>query len=208
MSELAMPCGTCGKDVRTPRQWLACREHFVADIKRLKMEVEGLERFRELRTRHGQELADRTTQLANAEAELRRYENTPPSGDFSIGSKYWPGISKLIEECGEVVQVGGKLLGSRGEVEHWDGSNLKDRLEDEIGDVLAACSFVVQKNGLNAQKISSRHHEKLKLFLSWQLEQATKPAASCRDCGHKKIGDAMVCEKCGAWPEGSARETS
>lgn len=69
-----MPCGTCGKDVRTPRQWLACREHFVADIKRLKMEVEGLERFRDLRTRHGQELADRTTQLANAQAELSRYE--------------------------------------------------------------------------------------------------------------------------------------
>lgn len=42
LGDLAMPCGTCGKDVRTPRQWLACRAHFVADIKRLKREVKAL----------------------------------------------------------------------------------------------------------------------------------------------------------------------
>lgn len=29
---------------------------------------------------------------------------------FSIGSKRWPGISKLIEECGEVLQIAGKLM--------------------------------------------------------------------------------------------------
>lgn len=33
------------------------------------------------------------------------------SGDFSIGGTLWPGLSKLIEECGEVLQVGGKLIG-------------------------------------------------------------------------------------------------
>jgi len=93
------------------------------------------------------------------------------SGDFSIGSNYWPGISKLIEECGEVVQVGGKLLGSRGEVEHWDGSNLKERLEDEIADVLAACRFVTQLNGLDIDKIMDRRSEKLSLFLKWHQEQ-------------------------------------
>ncbi len=36
------------------------------------------------------------------------------SGDFSIGSDIWPGISKLIEEAAEVGQVCGKLIGSGG----------------------------------------------------------------------------------------------
>jgi NTP pyrophosphatase (non-canonical NTP hydrolase) len=117
--------------------------------------------------RHLQWASDRQLLIERISGETR----PRGSGDFSIGSQYWPGISKLIEECGEVVQVGGKLLGSRGEVEHWDGSNLRGRLEDEIGDVLAACSFVVQNNGLNEERISGRHHEKLKLFCLWHQEQ-------------------------------------
>ena len=40
---------------------------------------------------------------------------------FAIGDKKWPGISKLVEEAGEVTQVAGKLMGSGGDILHWDG---------------------------------------------------------------------------------------
>lgn len=58
------------------------------------------------------------------------------SGDFSIGSNTWPGIGKLI-------------IGSRGETAHWDGTQLDRRLESELGDLLAAITFVIRENGLN-----------------------------------------------------------
>lgn len=74
---------------------------------------------------------------------------------FAIGDQDWPGISKLIEECGEVVQVCGKLMGTRGEHEHWDGSDLKVRLEEEIADLIAAVEFVCDKNNLDREKIFS-----------------------------------------------------
>ena len=57
------------------------------------------------------------------------------SGDFSIGSDVWSGISKLIEEAGEVTQVCGKLIAIAGASEHWDGTDLRERLEDEIADL-------------------------------------------------------------------------
>ena len=93
------------------------------------------------------------------------------SGDFSIGSKFWPGISKLIEECGEAIQVAGKLLGSAGIARHWDGSDLRERLEEEIGDVIAAYLFVIETNNLNWRRISARRDEKLELFRKWHEEQ-------------------------------------
>jgi hypothetical protein len=34
------------------------------------------------------------------------------ASDFSIGGKKWPGLSKLIEECGEVMQIAGNRVSS------------------------------------------------------------------------------------------------
>ena len=59
------------------------------------------------------------------------------SGDFSIGSKLWPGVSKVIEEMGELQQVLGKLIAVAGETKHWDG-DLRPKLIEEIGDLRAA----------------------------------------------------------------------
>lgn len=94
---------------------------------------------------------------------------------FSIGSKRWPGISKLIEEAGEVVQICGKLMGSRGEIQHWDGSNLKLRLQEEIGDVQAACDFVIEFCGLDGHAIALRRLHKRELFVRWH---ETNPEAA------------------------------
>jgi NTP pyrophosphatase (non-canonical NTP hydrolase) len=88
---------------------------------------------------------------------------------FAIGADKWPGLSKLVEEAGEVLQVCGKLMGTFGSSDHWDGSDLKERLEQELGDLLAAIDFVLEANKevLNSVRIGERRREKLKLFRDW-----------------------------------------
>ena len=93
-------------------------------------------------------------------------------GLFSIGSTLWPGISKLVEEAGEVVQVCRKLIGSGGDINHWDGTNLKERLEDKIGDLIAACMFVVGACRLDEEKVRVRWETKVAKFAQWHREQS------------------------------------
>ncbi len=88
--------------------------------------------------------------------------------DFNLSGRSWPGLSKLIEECGEVVQVCGKLLGSNGVIHHWDGSNLKDRIEEELADLGAAIDFVVFWCNLSSEKIEKRRRVKLDKFQEWK----------------------------------------
>lgn len=94
------------------------------------------------------------------------------SGDFSIGGKVWPGTSKLIEEMGELQQVLGKLIGSHGETAHFDGTDLKERLIEEIADVLAAITFFQVTNfPFDVDKvIEQRKREKIARFMKWQKE--------------------------------------
>lgn len=89
---------------------------------------------------------------------------------FAIGSAKWPGLSKLSEEAGEVVQVIGKLMGTGGEAEHWDGTNLRARLIEETADVFAACLFVAEMNGF-LEDFGVRAADKVNLFRKWHTEQ-------------------------------------
>ena len=91
---------------------------------------------------------------------------------FAIGDRQWPGISKLVEEAGEVCQVAGKLMGTGGKLTHWNEINLARRLEEEMGDNLAAIKFVLMTcDEVNAQEVRNRADEKLALFLRWHREQ-------------------------------------
>lgn len=92
-------------------------------------------------------------------------------GSFTIGSKVWPGLSKLIEEAGETMQVAGKIMATHGAVDHWDGTNLQLRLEDELADLLAAIKFVMDKNHLAKRRMRQRSEEKQLLFEGWHQEQ-------------------------------------
>lgn len=92
------------------------------------------------------------------------------AGPFSIGSDRWPGLSKLIEEMGEVGQIAGKLLGTGGAIQHWDGSNLKDRLEEELADLSAAIGFVIAACELDEAAIERRCMLKLETFIQWHRE--------------------------------------
>lgn len=86
---------------------------------------------------------------------------------FAIGSEVWPGISKLIEEAGEVQQVCGKLIATGGDVTHWDGSDLKQRLEEELADLMAACAFVIDVNKLDRGRVHLRLEAKRVQFAEW-----------------------------------------
>jgi NTP pyrophosphatase (non-canonical NTP hydrolase) len=90
---------------------------------------------------------------------------------FAIGSQSWPGLSKLAEEAGETLQVIGKLMGTGGVTAHWDGTDLRARLIEEISDLMAACDFVVSVNALNPSAIKDRRQRKLALFLDWHRAQ-------------------------------------
>lgn len=82
------------------------------------------------------------------------------------------GLAKLIEECGELVQVAGKRLAYYTTETHPDGGpSLKQRLEDEIADVTAACMFVIETHGLDARRISERTIKKLALFHNWHARE-------------------------------------
>lgn len=90
------------------------------------------------------------------------------SGDFSIGSKVWPGTSKLLEEMGELQQVLGKLIAVAGSTQHWDG-DLRPKLIEELGDVSGALAFFMEKNLIYEEEgaMLDRAREKLELFREW-----------------------------------------
>lgn len=111
---------------------------------------------------------------------------------FCIGSDACNGLSKLIEECGEVIQVCGKIIALGGMGRHWDGSDLKKRLEDEIGDMAAAAEFFTANNHLDEDRIRERFFEKLETFHTWNEEQR-KPndGSGSGDAGDPAQGDAV-----------------
>jgi NTP pyrophosphatase (non-canonical NTP hydrolase) len=90
--------------------------------------------------------------------------------NFNFGSTNWPGLAKLIEECGEVIQVAGKIMATNGEVAHWDGTDLRDRLQEEIGDLVAAIGFVGEYNDLDLDTVEKRIDKKAELFEKWHKE--------------------------------------
>lgn len=98
------------------------------------------------------------------------------SGDFSIGSKVWPGTSKLIEEMGELNQVLGKLIAVHGNRKHWDG-DLLVKLIEELADVEAAIGFFLRVN-LNTDQcvaVRARAEQKERLFWQWHSEGDPPP---------------------------------
>jgi NTP pyrophosphatase (non-canonical NTP hydrolase) len=78
------------------------------------------------------------------------------------------GLTKLIEECGELVQIAAKKQAYFDTDTHPDGKgSMKRRLEEEMADVMAACVFVAEKFGLDGEFLEARAQKKLELFKSW-----------------------------------------
>lgn len=92
---------------------------------------------------------------------------------FSMSASVWPGLAKLNEECGEVVQIIGKLMATAGETSHWSGVTLGKALVGEMGDLQAAIQFVRTHNALPNDEIDARVASKLALFETWHTEGTT-----------------------------------
>ena len=80
------------------------------------------------------------------------------TGPYSIGSDHWPGMAKALEETGGFAQVCGKIMAANGAELHWDGSNLRQRLVEELADVEAAIAFLLGANGIGRQDWCCARH--------------------------------------------------
>ena len=87
------------------------------------------------------------------------------------------GVAKTIEEIGGLQQVLGKLQQTLGKKlalwtrdDHWDGTNLKDCMEEEVADVIAALACTTVWMGLSTDFISGRVTAKIERFERWHAE--------------------------------------
>ncbi len=83
------------------------------------------------------------------------------------------GIFKLIEECGELLTILGKL-GAYPTGPHPDerySKPIRERLVDELADVLSSVTYYVQKNLSDDERatVQSRIAYKLGRYEGWQL---------------------------------------
>lgn len=101
----------------------------------------------------------------------------PGDGSFGLGSRTWPGMSKLVEECGEVLQIAGKLMMTAGKIEHWDGAGPLDvRMAEEVCDLFAAARAFFQLNGMDGNPVYvQRELRKYQQFLKWHLDNLPEP---------------------------------
>lgn len=91
-----------------------------------------------------------------------------PDGPYSIGSEHWPGTSKVIEECGELVQALGKVVGNGGGQIHFSGADLHRDVALEIGDVLAAIRYFLDHNSqIDPQTVHDQEVLKRDRFERW-----------------------------------------
>lgn len=80
------------------------------------------------------------------------------------------GLTKIVEECGELTQICAKKIAYMEEDFHPDGQFMRGEIEKEIADVLASIEFVAQKWNLNRENISNRMMIKLRLYNQWDKE--------------------------------------
>lgn len=97
---------------------------------------------------------------------------------YAIGDTEWPGLSKLIEEAGELIQVSGKLMGSRGATNHWSG-DLKAKFIEECGDVMAAIAFFMEKNFTDedGERVVDQMELKFRTYEDWHKTDPALPEA-------------------------------
>ena len=84
------------------------------------------------------------------------------------------GLTKLAEECGELIAAAMKAAAMHdakpGEDIHWDGKPLKARLEEEMGDVIAAINYAGGALGLSKDRVNARAEYKFATYKTWNRE--------------------------------------
>lgn len=95
-------------------------------------------------------------------------------GPYNFNDPTWPGLSKLIEECGEVITIAAKLIATNGGAEHWAEESLYTRLEEEMGDALAAIDFVITHNAhrVSRERVNEREAKKWMWYRQWHAGES------------------------------------
>lgn len=94
---------------------------------------------------------------------------------FNYGSRKWAGLAKIVEETGELNQVIGKLMANNGEDIHFSGDNLREKLEEELSDALAAILFAIMHNSdLDIEQVGKRTGKKIARFMDWHKQNLEK----------------------------------
>jgi len=91
-----------------------------------------------------------------------------PDAGYTMQNTNWPGLAKVIEESGEVLQICGKIMSIRGASIYYKGEDLRSELEDEVGDLLASLTYLIQENKLDRAKINRRVQYKLARYAIWK----------------------------------------
>jgi len=82
------------------------------------------------------------------------------------------GLTKLQEECGELVAIAAKKAAFMHTDVHPDGNgSMKRRLEEEVADVLAAIGLINDTFELDEQFVMTRAEQKLALFRKWHADK-------------------------------------
>jgi NTP pyrophosphatase (non-canonical NTP hydrolase) len=89
------------------------------------------------------------------------------------------GLVKLVEECGELIQIASKKMTRMDSDAHWDGNgSLQSRLEEEIANVLAIIEVVKENFALDSARIRTRKWKKVVLFTEWMIKDDAEVAVS------------------------------
>lgn len=88
------------------------------------------------------------------------------------------GITKATEEVGELIIELGSLLQTLGKYQQYPDEdhpdtkgNTKQRLEEEVADVMASLIFMSSKLKLDTSTIQKRMITKLKLYRDWDKNE-------------------------------------
>lgn len=81
-------------------------------------------------------------------------------------------LALLVEECGEVQQIIGKVL-RHGYESRWplDGKTNRERLEDELGDLFLIYELFCNAKDLNPYNVLLRKQTKVKKLKKWVHHQ-------------------------------------
>lgn len=103
----------------------------------------------------------------DAECRLQGAKHAHPVQDTDLNVERWRGIGKLVEECGEVLQLLGKAIAFPHGA-HPDGQGpIRSRLPAELADLKAAIDYFESANDLRQD--TERQAVKRGKFEKWGL---------------------------------------
>jgi NTP pyrophosphatase (non-canonical NTP hydrolase) len=99
---------------------------------------------------------------------LKQMQSANPNAGYTMQNRTWPGMGKVIEEAGEVLQLCGKIMSIRGATTYFNGEDLRKELQDELGDLLASVKFLIEENKLDRNAIETRAISKGRKYADWK----------------------------------------